>query len=61
MAQITEKELSALGDLLSMECTMKQKCLFLANTTKDPALADQYGALATSHQRHIDELFVNIK
>lgn len=61
MAQITEKELSALGDLLSMEKTMHQKCLHLAECTADAALREQYTTLATSHQRHFDELFGNLR
>ena len=61
MAQITEKELSLLGDLLSMEETLQKKCHHLASSTSDAALSAQYTALAASHQRHIDELFVNLK
>ncbi|MBQ3064594.1 MAG: hypothetical protein IJC99_07355 [Clostridia bacterium] len=57
MAQITEKELSALGDLLSMEQNLCGKCQFLAKNTADQALAAEYTALAASHQQHFDELF----
>ena len=61
MAQITEKELSALSDLLTMEQTLRGKCQYLANTTADRALAAQYEALAACHQRHLDELYSNLK
>lgn len=61
MAQITEKELSALGDLLTMEQTLHGKCQHLATTTTDAALAAQYEALAACHQRHLDELYSNLK
>ena len=61
MAQITEKELTALSDLLGMEQTMHGKCLYLAGCTADAALAAQYEALAACHQRHIDELYGNLK
>ena len=61
MAQITEKELSALGDLLSMEQTLYGKCQYLAGTTADKTLAAKYEALAACHQRHLDELYGNLK
>ena len=61
MAQITEKELSALGDLLSMEQTLHAKCQYLASTTTDKTLAAGYEALAACHQRHLDELFAHVK
>ncbi|MBQ8357987.1 MAG: hypothetical protein IJX39_09310 [Clostridia bacterium] len=61
MAQITEKELSALGDLLSMESVLCAKCHDMANCTQDTALKDQYTQMAQRHQRHFDELFSNLK
>ena len=61
MAQITEKELSALGDLLTREQTLQQKCCHMANTTADKTLAACYQQLALQHQRHFDELFGNLK
>ena len=61
MAQITEKELSALGDLMTMEQTLYNKCLYMASNTTDTALADCYTQLAAHHQRHFDELYGNLK
>ncbi len=61
MAQITEKELSAIGDLMTMEQTLHQKCLYMAAHTTDKALADCYTQMAQHHQRHFDELFANLK
>lgn len=61
MAQITEKELSALGDLLSMEQQMHAKCCYMASTTGDAALKDRYGSMAQRHQRHLDQLYTNLK
>lgn len=61
MAKITEKELSALGDLLSFEQTCIAKCQAAANATTDKALADTYNTMATRHQRHFDELYANLK
>jgi hypothetical protein len=61
MAQITEKELSAIGDLLTMEENLQAKCSYLAAHTGDKALADCYEQLAQHHQRHLDELYANLK
>ena len=61
MAQITEKELSALGDLMSMEGVLCAKCHDMASCTQDAALKEQYTQMAQRHQRHFDELFSNLK
>jgi hypothetical protein len=61
MAQITEKELSALGDLMTLEQTLHQKCLFMAGQTTDQALRECYENLAEHHQRHLCELYSNLK
>ena len=61
MAQITEKELSAIGDLMTMEQTLHNKCLYMAANTTDKTLADCYTQLAQHHQRHFDELYGNLK
>ena len=61
MAQITEKELSALGDLLTAEATMKAKCEYMASVTEDKALANTYTQMAQRHAHHFDELFSNLK
>ena len=61
MANITEKELSAISDLMSAEVTMKAKCAFMAEKTTDRALADCYLQMARQHQKHLDELYSNLK
>ena len=61
MAQITEKELSALGDLMTLEQTLHQKCLFMAGQTTDTALSACYKSLADHHQRHLNDLYANLK
>ena len=61
MAQITEKELSALSDLLSMESVLTAKCQSLASGTQDAALKDCYTQMARRHQGHLDELYANLK
>ncbi|MBE6555252.1 MAG: hypothetical protein E7663_03315 [Ruminococcaceae bacterium] len=61
MTRITEKELSALGDLMSLECTLKAKCESLAEGTGDQALAACYRDTAARHAHHLEELFANLK
>ena len=61
MAQITQKELSYLADLLSAEqlCSA-QYCAAAAGAT-DAALKERYTALCARHQRHFDQLYTNLK
>ena len=61
MAQITSKELTAVGDLLSAEQTVAAKCAHLAETTEDKALADCYRRLADQHGQHMNQLYKNLK
>ena len=61
MAQITEKELSALGDLLAAEQLAITKYCNAAGCTSDAALKDCYTQMAQRHQRHFDELYTNLK
>ncbi|MBE6691214.1 MAG: hypothetical protein E7590_08060 [Ruminococcaceae bacterium] len=61
MAQITEKELSALGDLMTMESVLGAKCCALATETDDAELRDIYTQMAGRHQRHFDQLYGNLK
>ena len=61
MATITEKELSALGDLLTLETTMQKKCRAMATSTGDPVLSKCYQQMAEHHQHHIDELYSKLK
>ncbi|MBE6661850.1 MAG: spore coat protein [Ruminococcaceae bacterium] len=61
MAQITTKELGAIGDGLSLEENLIAKYRFYACTTDDSALKDKYEQMAESHQRHYDELFSHLK
>ena len=61
MAQITEKELTALSDLLSMEENLVAKYRAYACATTDATLKDEYERTAQRHQRHYDELYSNLK
>ncbi len=61
MAQITEKELSALSDLLNAEQVTIAKYKASADMTQDAAIKDKYTQMAARHQRHFDELYTNLK
>ncbi len=61
MAQITEKELSALGDLMNAEHVLHAKCCALASDAQDAELRDIYTKMAERHQRHFDQLYGNLK
>ncbi len=61
MAQITEKELSGLSDLLSAEQLIIAKYQDYACHATDSAIKNQYEQLVTRHQRHYDELYSNLK
>ena len=61
MAQITEKELSAISDLLSMEENLVAKYKCYASEATDATLKNQYEQIAERHQRHFDELYANLK
>ena len=61
MAQITEKELSYLKDLLSAEELCVAKCKAAAGSTDDAALKDCFTTLAQRHQHRFDQLYTNLK
>lgn len=61
MAQITEKELSAIADLLTVEENLIAKYKNYACNTGDSVLKNQYEQIAQRHQRHFDELYANLK
>ena len=61
MAQITEKELAALGDLLGAEQLAAQKYQTMASCAEDAAIRDCYEQMAARHTRHFDELYANLK
>ncbi len=61
MAQITGKELSALGDLLDAESIWCAKYKAYAAKTDDAQLKDCYERMAQRHQQHFDQLYANLK
>ena len=61
MAKITSKELSAISDLMSVEQSMVAKYKAFAEQTTDSVLKNQYEQIAHRHQRHLDQLYSNLK
>ena len=61
MAQITEKELGALSDLLTMEENMIAKYGKMATDTTDTSLKGCYEQMASKHRQHYDALASNLK
>ncbi len=59
--QITNKELSGLSDLLSLEENVVAKYKVYAAQTTDPVLKNHYEQMVQRHQRHFDELYANLK
>ena len=61
MAQITEKELGFLGDLLTAEQLQIAKYTNAVKNTSDKAIVDCYTQMAERHQRSFDKLYANLK
>lgn len=57
MANLTEKELSAINDLLSSEELLIKKFNMLASTTTDTNLQAKLQGIAQRHQQHFDTLY----
>lgn len=55
--KLTEKELSALGDLLSSEELLVKKFNMLAETTQDQTLRSSLQSIAHKHQEHFNKLY----
>ena len=61
MAQITEKELGFLSDLMTAEQLQIAKYCNAAKNTSDKAIVDCYTQMAERHQRSFDKLYTNLK
>ncbi len=60
MANLTEKELSALQDLLSAEELNVKKFNLLSDAASDPLLKQKFSAIAQQHQRHYTTLYSHL-
>lgn len=57
MTQISEKELSALNELLDQEELLVKKFKMLATHTDDQDIKDQFEQIAEKHQGHFNMLY----
>lgn len=60
MANLTEKELSALNDLLSSEELEIKKFHMLSDAATDPVLKQKFCSIADMHQRHFNTLYQHL-
>ncbi len=60
MANLTEKELSALEDLLSLEEANVKKYNMLAGHVQDTALQQKLQNISNTHQQHFNTLFSHL-
>lgn len=61
MANLTEKELSALEDLLSLEELNIKKYNMLIQHTQDQQLQSRLQNIANVHQQHFNTLYNNLR
>lgn len=57
MSNLTEKELSAVGDLLSSEELLVKKFNMLAESAQDETIKNSLHAIANKHQEHFNKLY----
>jgi len=57
MSNLSEKELSALGDLLSYEELLVKKYNNLAQNTQDQEIKSKFQGIAQKHQEHFNKLY----
>lgn len=57
MSQLSEKELSAINELLNEEELLVKKFNMLAQQTKDPGIKKEFESIAKKHQGHFNMLF----
>lgn len=57
MSQLSEKELSAINELLCEEELLVKKFNMLAQQTKDPGIKKEFETIAKKHQGHFNMLF----
>ncbi len=60
MTQLTEKELSALNDLLADEELLTKKFKMLASQAQDTEIKQKYERIAEQHQGHFNALYAHL-
>lgn len=61
MEQLTEKELSALQDLLTDEELLVEKFKMLATHTDDAEIKEKYDRISKQHQNHFNALYAYLQ
>ena len=61
MAQLTEKELSTLNDLLADEELLTKKFKLLASMTDDTEIKQKYEHISEQHQKHFNALYAYLQ
>ena len=61
MAQLSEKELSALNDLLADEQLLTKKFSMLAKQTNDSEIQQKFEQISQQHQGHFNSLYEYLK
>lgn len=61
MSQLSEKELSALNDLLVDEELLTKKFSMLAAQTEDTEIKQKYEQISQKHQTHFNALYEYLK
>lgn len=60
MSQLSEKELSALNELLSEEELLVKKFQMLAGHARDASVKNQMENIANRHQNHFNKLYEHL-
>lgn len=61
MSNLTEKELSAMNDLLDGESQLVKKFQMLSNSTSDPELKQTFSSIAQKHQQHFNSVYAKLQ
>lgn len=61
MGQLSEKELTALNDLLADEELLTKKFKMLAMHTEDPEIRQKYEQISSKHQGHFQALYEKLQ
>lgn len=60
MSQLSEKELSALNDLLTEEDLLVKKFQMLASHTEDTEISAKFNEISQKHQGHFNALYAQL-
>ena len=61
MGQLSDKELSALNDLLADEELLTKKFKMLASDTQDPEIRRKYERISEQHQGHFNAMYEQLR